>query len=842
MIKRIIYFLPFLIFVFPPYDSLWKIGFLAGSIVLGLSLEINYLSYKRLILTAVTICLTLISTKKILETGGFKEAAQIYHHFGTNYDLPKNVLKDIQHQFLIEMPESTWCPRDNPGCWLNMTPPSRPWSFHFSLGQESNYYRRIQSFDYKGFRSLKRQFQFSRYSLDGDSSYRSWPSKHNPGYIKREDIPYILRLKADGELSKKLCWDGLVFHNQKVMPKKGCISSILKDDEIIAYSGVQNKLRINSPKANLENLSLLIQIFAFAIYLLIFKSKYKFSLVPTSVKIYLSMFFVLGGLKINKLDSPVFVGGDDGLTHSGLGTFILEKITRGQFDEALKGFESIYYFMPGLRYVWPVNLVLFGVTGYMFLGFALTIPFSVYNITKEDYSDFARKIIFVMTALFVWSFRTYIVKGFPEAISYSLYLWGLYFIAKNLFSHSDRRESFLGVFLITLSCFIRPNLVLSGFMVCSVFLLFQRKRLDILGLSLLGSIPVFLSLIHNIAFGSEFVLFTSSALLYMNLFCTPADYMAFNPTALKQVSEIFHSPLLFIVYGLPFYKVLSRKTKVKDILFLCTFLGLFATHFFWHPAGRYAWLTILSAVLFSLDIYANLIKRIFYHSSVNETYHPFKDDLALTEKLKLKITWLIGIDFFKFFYRPFIMPWQEIQNLIPKGAKVCDVGCGSGFFLYLLKLNNISSNVFGLEISDSLVNSSQELMSKLNIITSVAKYDGLNFPSSIKDYDVVILNDVYHHIPKDQRLKFMKNLSDSMPKGSHLIFKDMDAGKAFWIIFNKIHDLIISKELVSEISLDEAQNIVQTNQFQILEVIEVRKLVYSHYIIKAIKLDNNLSE
>lgn len=847
MISKIIFIAPLLLNLSLPMDSLAQISVLTTFIILFCSFNPSKTTRKRILIFSLSTVIVLFGLNKLLIKSGFKEYAQIYHHLGSGYDVSPTILNEIKSDFLADMPEKSWCPTANPGCWLNATPPQRPWSFHFTLQNPNGDYRIVRNLDYESVRDLKRQMMFSRFGKDGETSYRSWPLKHNSGYIKRENIPYIIKLVPFGEIAgKRICWEGLLFVNEVRMSAAGC-KEFTRQDVVIGFSGVNRPLKL-SVSLSITEIGILLAKFLLSVsYILIFFKALDFTGFKKSpYLLFISMFFVFSSLKFIKLETPVFDGGDDGLTHSGFGTFIIEELVNGRVLNALRGGEDIFYFMPGLRYLWPVNLTLFGTTAYFFMFFAFMIPFFVYQITNRLYSSRDAKFIFVFSVLYTWSFRTFIVKGFPEAISYAGITLGLALLIKNIPRLESYRQVFFSYLLITLSCFLRPNLILSSFLICVIFLITNYKNLMFLISALIGSLPVLFCLVHNYYFGHKFVLLTSSATMDVNLFCKPSDYInflqallsfSFDPAhkAWLQLKGIFHTPLVALIYLLPFIKLVTRKVSLKEKVILFAFLGLFATHFFWHPAGRYSWLTLLLAIIFTWDLIMTLSWRLIYYSSVQKYYFPLVEDYNLIKILRANVRSLKGLNAFKFFYRCFIFPWKELISAIPQNKIVCDIGCGSGFFLYSISLNRSDVKLMGIEISKGLIDAARNLFGSRPSVPYLELYDGVNFPLATKDSDVFILNDVFHHIPLVAREKFVKNLSSHLNSDKILILKDMDASDRFWVLFNKIHDCIFSREWPREISLDDAKTLLQANGFKISQVQKIRKFVYSHFMIIAIK-------
>lgn len=197
------------------------------------------------------------------------------------------------------------------------------------------------------------------------------------------------------------------------------------------------------------------------------------------------------------------------------------------------------------------------------------------------------------------------------------------------------------------------------------------------------------------------------------------------------------------------------------------------------------------------------------------------------------------IDRYKIIYRPYITPFVDILNLLPAQSKIFDIGCGNGALLNLIYQTKNPLKIGGVEISKKLVENATELLNQTEINKgdniaeiNINQYDGINLPN-LSDYDFVLLVDVIHHIPKSQLKKFFIVLKQNMKPGATLILKDIDAGKPILVLFNKLHDFIVSQEIGNEISQNNAENILIESAFKIKSASYLRMLWYPHYTILA---------
>lgn len=193
------------------------------------------------------------------------------------------------------------------------------------------------------------------------------------------------------------------------------------------------------------------------------------------------------------------------------------------------------------------------------------------------------------------------------------------------------------------------------------------------------------------------------------------------------------------------------------------------------------------------------------------------------------------VDRLKVYYRPLVCPFTELIGLIKAGEKVGDIGCGSGQFCLLLAEFAHPSFVYGIEISSRLVNNANQLFGKhAKVAYKFEEFDGVRFPDTIGELDILFLNDVLHHVPKTAQQKFMSDLIKAMKPGARLVLKDINGSSPF-VYFNKMHDLVFAGEIGNERPAAEAKKWLTNEGLVITEFSKKQMYVYPHYTIVAKK-------
>jgi 2-polyprenyl-3-methyl-5-hydroxy-6-metoxy-1,4-benzoquinol methylase len=116
------------------------------------------------------------------------------------------------------------------------------------------------------------------------------------------------------------------------------------------------------------------------------------------------------------------------------------------------------------------------------------------------------------------------------------------------------------------------------------------------------------------------------------------------------------------------------------------------------------------------------------------------------------------------------------SNILPsdKNAKILDIGCGAGHFIYFLEKKGYK-NYIGVDIS-----SDQIEFVKKNISKKVELADAFNFLNGVKnEYDVIIGNDFIEHIKKERILLIMDLIFQALKPEGTVILKTPNMAAPF---------------------------------------------------------------
>lgn len=190
------------------------------------------------------------------------------------------------------------------------------------------------------------------------------------------------------------------------------------------------------------------------------------------------------------------------------------------------------------------------------------------------------------------------------------------------------------------------------------------------------------------------------------------------------------------------------------------------------------------------------------------------------------------VDKLKIKYRPIICPFNDLIDFAMDKKSVFDIGCGSGQFCALIAKYTNVEKIMGIEINTRLVNNANEVNEEFrrNKTIKFEVFDGKVIPDEIKEFDLVYMIDVFHHIPPAQQVAFMEQLQQKMKPGAVLIFKDIDAGSPL-VVCNKMHDIVFAGEIGKEISFSKAKDLLTKSGFKITNSFKKTVFVYAHYFV-----------
>ena len=112
---------------------------------------------------------------------------------------------------------------------------------------------------------------------------------------------------------------------------------------------------------------------------------------------------------------------------------------------------------------------------------------------------------------------------------------------------------------------------------------------------------------------------------------------------------------------------------------------------------------------------------------------------------------------------------QQIHKWTPSASSIFEFGCGEGAVVEILTQTFPLSHITGIDISPRIGRMYQGDTQRVVFKQQDIKDFAAENPAS---FDLIIINDVMHHIPWDMHEPILEYVKSALKSGGHLILKD----------------------------------------------------------------------
>jgi 1-acyl-sn-glycerol-3-phosphate acyltransferase len=116
--------------------------------------------------------------------------------------------------------------------------------------------------------------------------------------------------------------------------------------------------------------------------------------------------------------------------------------------------------------------------------------------------------------------------------------------------------------------------------------------------------------------------------------------------------------------------------------------------------------------------------------------------------------------------------YEPFNNLIPRQARILDLGCGYGFLCYMLSFLSAERQLTGVDYDEEKVMIANTCYSKNESIRFFAS-DITQFP--IAGYDIIIIADVLHYLLPEAQEVVLRNCFNGLASGGKIIIREGNA-------------------------------------------------------------------
>lgn len=147
--------------------------------------------------------------------------------------------------------------------------------------------------------------------------------------------------------------------------------------------------------------------------------------------------------------------------------------------------------------------------------------------------------------------------------------------------------------------------------------------------------------------------------------------------------------------------------------------------------------------------------------------------------------------------RPRICPFHELIEAVPQGARILDVGCGSGLFLGLLADAGRIAGGTGFDASPEAIDLAARMQRRHprgEILDFACRSIADAWPESF--FDVVSLIDLAHHVPPQAQRTLVEKAAQCVRPGGILLYKDVSASPHPLAWASVAHDLVFARQMI----------------------------------------------
>lgn len=315
-------------------------------------------------------------------------------------------------------------------------------------------------------------------------------------------------------------------------------------------------------------------------------------------------------------------GGLDGFYHGGNAFEMLEAWAEKNWLLAIQSPEPVFYFMPGLRYLRFLELLVVGDSHTLYFSLVCFLPVIYWRFLSSFLQE---KKALILTILMYFcalnfigiSFKVHVramTYMYGEGISYALLTLGLFLLSQKIKTASN---GLIVSFLFAISITLRPNLlpfvgvVWVFYIFTNVFspLSFFHKLLSSSGFSFLLLITL-----HNIFFGHQWVLLTASSTTCDNMPIGIQDYyfllknlllgrnLQLNHKSFAHHLDAYYPHYLCSQLICLYYVFKIKRIEPLSIFSISSFVGL-TTHLFYKVDIRYVQPYLLISWILLFDLF-----------------------------------------------------------------------------------------------------------------------------------------------------------------------------------------------------------------------------------------------
>lgn len=184
--------------------------------------------------------------------------------------------------------------------------------------------------------------------------------------------------------------------------------------------------------------------------------------------------------------------------------------------------------------------------------------------------------------------------------------------------------------------------------------------------------------------------------------------------------------------------------------------------------------------------------------------------------------------------RKIIFPAKIILGLVPKKARILDVGCGHGYLDHRLAIDGKQRQILAIDPSIKKIQRAKAIYGKIANLSFKKAYIG-----DVKNkHDIIIISDVLYLLPPKEKLKMLEQASRLISKNGFLILKETAQNpilKFEEFLATRLFKFTFTNNSETYLTGNPAyKKLLKKSGFRILEKKEIKRFfIYKHLIYKA---------
>jgi 2-polyprenyl-3-methyl-5-hydroxy-6-metoxy-1,4-benzoquinol methylase len=179
--------------------------------------------------------------------------------------------------------------------------------------------------------------------------------------------------------------------------------------------------------------------------------------------------------------------------------------------------------------------------------------------------------------------------------------------------------------------------------------------------------------------------------------------------------------------------------------------------------------------------------------------------------------------------RPHICPFEVLVDRVPNASRILDIGCGAGLFLTLLASQGRLTYGIGVDVRREAIEYANHVKARLPQASQLEFIvdDGM-FRWPKREFDVVSMIDVIHHVPPSQQRNMIQRVATAVAPKGIFIYKDMVRRPLWRAWANRLHDLVLARQWIHYFDVDEVVKVAQGCGLTLVHTARIDRLWYGH--------------